>query len=150
MQEDDACSSILQNSTFESSAVSYVPHPLSYCVLGLTAVYQNRNNSYFPGQVTYLPPSPLVRCVCVISGGVLLTGRCKDCTPQQTDKLTCCVCTKTMPLKAFAKAQRKHVEKAVPPPVLPPSPVPPCCPSRRASVYLVMAAGVDIRGVLLV
>src|SRR5277367_4301253 len=42
-------------------------------------------------------------------------GRCKDCTPQQTDKLTCCVCTKTMPLKAFAKAQRKHVEKAVPP-----------------------------------
>ena len=44
---------------------------------------------------------------------IFLMGSCKDCTPQQTDKLTCCVCTKTMPLKAFAKAQRKHVEKAV-------------------------------------
>ena len=52
--------------------------------------------------VTYSPLS--LRCV---------KGSCKDCTPQQTDKLTCCVCTKTMPLKAFAKAQRKHVEKAV-------------------------------------
>ncbi|KAF0424063.1 Stc1 domain-containing protein [Gigaspora rosea] len=37
---------------------------------------------------------------------------CKQCTPQQNTSLTCMVCTKTMPLDKFAKAQRKNAEKA--------------------------------------
>ncbi|CAG8440211.1 3054_t:CDS:2 [Diversispora eburnea] len=37
---------------------------------------------------------------------------CKQCTPQQNNNLTCMICTKTMLLEKFAKAQRKNAEKA--------------------------------------
>ncbi|CAI2185388.1 1024_t:CDS:2 [Funneliformis geosporum] len=37
---------------------------------------------------------------------------CKQCTPQQNETLTCMLCTRTMPLEKFAKAQRKNAEKA--------------------------------------
>ncbi|CAG8457541.1 10971_t:CDS:2 [Ambispora gerdemannii] len=37
---------------------------------------------------------------------------CKSCTPQQNNTLTCMLCTKTMPLDDFAKAQRRNAEKA--------------------------------------
>ncbi|KAG9300231.1 hypothetical protein G9A89_007690 [Geosiphon pyriformis] len=37
---------------------------------------------------------------------------CKQCTPQQNSTLTCMLCTRTMPLDKFAKAQRRNAEKA--------------------------------------
>ncbi|KAG9289852.1 hypothetical protein G9A89_015432 [Geosiphon pyriformis] len=37
---------------------------------------------------------------------------CKECTPKQNLTLTCMLCTKTMALEEFAKAQRKNAEKA--------------------------------------
>ncbi|KAG2177735.1 hypothetical protein INT43_002982 [Umbelopsis isabellina] len=37
---------------------------------------------------------------------------CKQCSPGQSSTLTCMVCTKTKPLKGFAKAQRRNAEKA--------------------------------------
>ncbi|RPA97140.1 hypothetical protein L873DRAFT_1771828 [Choiromyces venosus 120613-1] len=43
-------------------------------------------------------------------GSVKVT--CKDCTTQQTTELTCCVCSSTKPLDAFAKNQRKIPDQA--------------------------------------
>ncbi|RUP51845.1 Stc1 domain-containing protein [Jimgerdemannia flammicorona] len=37
---------------------------------------------------------------------------CKKCTASQQTELTCMICTKTMPLSKFAKAQRKNGERA--------------------------------------
>lgn len=37
---------------------------------------------------------------------------CKDCTAQQTTKLTCCVCSETKLLDGFAKSQRKNPDQA--------------------------------------
>ncbi|CAI2183471.1 602_t:CDS:2 [Funneliformis geosporum] len=37
---------------------------------------------------------------------------CKQCTPQQNNSLTCMLCTRTMALDNFSKAQRRNAEKA--------------------------------------